>query len=248
MLWHSNYWKHEHSSGAQTILTFFITKANSNRMYRASFYSAIKPVLLLIVILATISTNAAASTLFGYKETQQKSLQTVSHWVKLVARHIKEDTPEGDCGSQSFNRCHLRSWMAFLDQIRHLPRTEQLTAINQYANRKKYIIDLENYSTPDYWAIVKEFLFKGGDCEDYAITKLFSMRELGYSIDMARIVVLQDTNLNIPHAVLAFYTDDDILILDNQIQTIESHRNIAHYIPLYAVNESRWWIYSPSHY
>ncbi len=206
------------------------------------------PLILILLAAILCPLNLSASpTLFGYKETEQKTLKTVTHWIKLLDRHIKEDTPEGDCSSRDFNRCHLRSWMAFLEKTRDMPRAEQIKAINQYANKKNYVIDLENYSTPDYWAIVKEFLFQGGDCEDYAITKLFSMRELGYNVDIARIVILQDTNLNIPHAVLALYTGSDILILDNQIQSIVSHRSIAHYIPLYAVNEDAWWIYSPTH-
>ncbi|MCW8891641.1 MAG: transglutaminase-like cysteine peptidase [Sedimenticola sp.] len=200
---------------------------------------------LLALVLLFFTQLLPAKALFGYSETKQDKLEAVTHWVQLLIRHIKEDTPEGNCSSREFNRCHLNNWMIFIDQIRSLPKHQQITAINQYANKKEYVIDLENYATPDYWAIVKEFLFQGGDCEDYAITKLFTMRELGYDIEMARIVVLQDTNLNIPHAVLALYVDGDILILDNQLQTVVSHSSIAHYIPLYAVNENAWWIYTP---
>jgi predicted transglutaminase-like cysteine proteinase len=107
------------------------------------------------------------------------------------------------------------------------------------------VLDFDNYGLEDYWAIPHEFLFNGGDCEDYAITKLLSLRWLGYSADKLRIVVLQDTNLRIAHAVLAFGADDDILILDNQVEEVLSHQSIVHYVPVYSVSEFQWWMHAP---
>jgi predicted transglutaminase-like cysteine proteinase len=43
------------------------------------------------------------------------------------------------------------------------------------------------------------------------------LRDLGVPIDDMRIVVLNDLNLRIAHAVLAVYVDADPYILDNQI-------------------------------
>lgn len=106
-------------------------------------------------------------------------------------------------------------------------------------------MDMANYGQEDYWAIAKEFFYNGGDCEDYAITKFFSLRWLGIDKDTLRIVILQDTNLRIAHAVLAVSYNNDILILDNQTQKVVSHRTIAHYLPLYSVNEKKWWLHLP---
>ena len=68
----------------------------------------------------------------------------------------------------------------FLDTLRDLPRPEQLKAVNRYANTRDYVLDIDNYGLEDYWAVPREFLYNDGDCEDYAITKLFSLRWLGY--------------------------------------------------------------------
>lgn len=183
--------------------------------------------------------------LFGFNEVGQQDVDYLPQWVSALERHIREDVPEGDCSDTAFNRCHLREWFAFLEGLRGLPVEQQIREVNRYANTKKYVLDLYNYAAEDYWAIAREFLYNGGDCEDYAITKFFSLRWLGVDQDRLRIVVLQDTNLRVPHAVLAVYTGKDILILDNQVQEVLSHRQIVHYVPLYSVNERMWWLHYP---
>ena len=154
--------------------------------------------------------------------------------------------PAGECNEPGFNRCHLHQWQKYLASIQDLSREKQIRAVNQYANRKQYVLDLDNYGLEDYWAIAREFLQNGGDCEDYALTKLFSLRWLGFPTEDLRIVVLQDTNLRIPHAILAVSSNDDILILDNQIAEVVSHQHIVHYAPVYSINEDHWWIHIPN--
>ncbi len=188
----------------------------------------------------------AGTPLFGYKESLQTDLGLFRQWLRVMERHIIEDTPEGACTERRLNRCHLREWRAFLEGLQGLPQAEQLQRVNRFANRRTYVLDIDNYGVPDYWAIVREFLDNGGDCEDYAITKLFSLRWLGYPPERLRIVVLQDTNLRIPHAVLAVYSGDDIFILDNQIEAVVDHRQIVHYVPVYSINEQHWWIHAPA--
>lgn len=184
--------------------------------------------------------------LFGYAEARQADIAPFRQWLSALERHLQLDVAEADCSDERFNRCHLREWLAFLDSIRGLPREQQLQRVNEYANRKTYVLDLDNYGLEDYWAVAREFLYNGGDCEDYAITKLFSLRWLGIDADTLRIVVLQDTNLRIPHAVLAVYQDGEIFILDNQIEKVVRHRDIVHYVPVYSINEAHWWIHTPS--
>ncbi len=183
--------------------------------------------------------------LFGYKEISQIDISVFSQWVTVLERHLRDDVSEGNCTARRYNRCHLRAWQAFLQDIRDLPRAQQLQRINRFANSKPYVLDMENYRVEDYWAIPRELLYNGGDCEDYAITKLFSLRWLGFAQEDVRLVVLQDTNLRVAHAVLAVVQDEDIVILDNQIDAVVSHRKIVHYAPVYSINESRWWMHMP---
>jgi len=203
--------------------------------------------LLLVLALSGPSANASPDAfptdLFGYRQSLQNDTTIFGQWIQVLERHILLDVPEGDCSAKKLNRCHLRNWLSFLGTLKHLSRAEQLDAVNRYANQKPYILDIDNYGVEDYWAVPKEFLYNNGDCEDYAITKMFSLRWLGFAPDELRIVVLQDTNLRIPHAVLAVASHKDILILDNQIQEVISHHKIVHYAPVYSINENHWWIH-----
>ncbi len=121
----------------------------------------------------------------------------------------------------------------------------QVEEVNNFANRHDYILDIENYGLEDFWATPREFFTNNGDCEDYAITKMLSLKILGFKMDKIRLVVLQDTNLRTAHAVLAINTPNDTLIMDNQIDEVVSHKHILHYVPVYALNEKQWWMYLP---
>ena len=199
--------------------------------------------MFLLVLLIPVTANAG---LFGYQEAARSNLQLFPQWLSVLQRHIKDRVPEGNCETRHLDSCHVRNWHAFIDSIRSLPVAEQIRRVNQFANQQQYILDIENYGVEDYWATPRQFLYNNGDCEDYAITKMLTLKELGLDTRAMRIVVLQDTNLRVPHAVLAINVKGDILIMDNQIEEVVSHRHIVHYVPIYAVNETRWWMYLPN--
>jgi len=184
--------------------------------------------------------------LFGYNQSEQADEKTFIQWIQVLERHLRIDIPEGDCSETVLNLCHMRHWLAFLEGLRGKTRLQQMDAVNRYANRKRYVLDIDNYGMEDYWAVPREFLYNNGDCEDYAITKLFSLRWLGFPADDLRLVILQDTNLRVPHAVLAVAEKGDIMILDNQIEEVVSQHAIVHYAPVYAINEHHWWLYYPN--
>jgi len=184
--------------------------------------------------------------LFGYREAPRTDIAVFPQWVQALERHLADNLEDGDCNATTINTCHMRAWREFLNGIKDLPEREQIDRVNRYANDKDYLLDIDNYGLLDYWAIPREFLLNGGDCEDYAITKLMSLRWLGHAPDTMRIVVLQDTNLRIAHAVMAIGNGDDILILDNQAEEVLSHREIIHYAPVYSIGETRWWMHMPA--
>lgn len=213
-------------------------------MDKKSFY------LLFVVFLLTNapawSVNPTPAGLFGYQEIQKQNLSLFPQWLSVLERHILNVSGSRSCQSTQFNQCHLKQWQAFLKNIKHLPVMHQIKQVNKYANQKEYILDMENYGLADYWVTPKEFLMNSGDCEDYAIIKMLSMKWLGYDVDSMRVVVVQDTNLRTAHAVMAINNNNDILILDNQIEEVISHVDIFHYVPVYSVNEGHWWMHVPN--
>lgn len=182
--------------------------------------------------------------LFGTEEIRSSNLKPFPMWTGALDRYFDErsllDSP---CESSTFNRCHLQEWKQFLASIENLEPMAQLVVVNARMNTKRYIIDPRNYGVRDYWATPLQFFNKDGDCEDYAITKFMSLRALGFENDHMRIVVLNDLNLRIPHAVLVVYMKGRALVLDNQIQLVVPAEVVRHYSPIYSVNESNWWLH-----
>jgi predicted transglutaminase-like cysteine proteinase len=205
----------------------------------------ITTLLLVTTSFSAVALNDRPNALFGYKESSRSDFSLFPQWLSVLEQHMKEMTPEGQCDARIFNRCHLREWLSFLQSIRQLSADEQIRKVNGYANRKEYILDIENYGLDDYWATPKQFLENNGDCEDYAIIKMMSFKELGFDVNAMRVVVVQDTNQKIAHAVMSIDMRDDILILDNQIEEVISHKDIFHYVPVYSVNENSWWMHLP---
>ncbi len=185
--------------------------------------------------------------LFGTREINSQNLKAFPKWRGMLKRYFKTDQiPEGSCDARTFNQCHLEKWQAFLDSTRHLSATsrrQQIGKINRYLNSIRYITDIRNWNKEDYWATPQQFFIHDGDCEDYAISKYMSLRALGYTVEELRIVVVEDLNLKVGHAILVVYLGGEGYILDNQIRRVVEHSTIRHYKPYYSMNETSWWLH-----
>lgn len=138
-----------------------------------------------------------------------------------------------------------RKWQDLKNQWQSLSFSEQLKAVNNYFNQWPYRFDSEAWGMPDYWATPQEFIKNSGDCEDYAIAKYYALRALGVSADKMRVVVVMNTMRGSGHAVLAVFSDNDWLILDNMSNLILSHTKTTHYKPQFSVNEQYRWMHAP---
>lgn len=184
----------------------------------------------------------ARAELFGKTETPFTDLRPFPKWTGVLDRYFAELAKKnGNCASADFNRCHYQEWKAFIDGVRSLPKDRQLEAVNTFFNKRRYIVDPINWGVADYWETPGQFFARNGDCEDYAIAKYMTLRDLGWSIASMRVVVVQDMNLNLVHAILSVDLDAKPLILDNQLAVMIEPRRIKHYRPIYAVNEDGWW-------
>jgi predicted transglutaminase-like cysteine proteinase len=180
--------------------------------------------------------------LFGTNETRSDNIKTFPKWTDMLARHRTEEK-RGDpaCAPTRFSRCSIAEWLNFLDGEKRKDRPTQLADVNSFLNLHPYIFDKLNY-----WQTPREFALHDGDCKDYAIAKYFSLRYLGWDTEDLRVVVVQDLNLRVAHAVLAVYINGAIMILDNQARQIVRADSIRHYQPYYSINESSWWLHKPS--
>ena len=195
---------------------------------------------------APVRAAKAQPSYFNTVEIRRDNLKPFPKWRGVLARFAEEQAAgENDCASPRFNRCHYETWMAFIDSQRGRPVLAQISAVHAFMNTHRYIVDPINWGVKDYWATPGQFFNREGDCEDYAIAKFLTLRALGVANDAMRIVVLQDLNLRIAHAVLIVENDGRRLVLDNQIKTVVDQAVIRHYRPIYSVNESNWWLHRP---
>ena len=197
---------------------------------------------LLPPCLVLAQDEVSSTRLFGYREEKKEGFGIFPQWVSVMKRHEADHATPQSC---PINLCRVPEWQSHIASLRGRSSREQLAGVNEFANRFRYVLDQDNYGKSDYWAIPREFLQLGGDCEDFAIIKYYSLRQLGFPVEALRITIVQDTNLRIPHAILAVHLRDDIVILDNQIPEVISHRSVAHYAPVYSLNERNWWMHLP---
>lgn len=177
-------------------------------------------------------------------EGDDKSLTGTFH--RPRSRHAPRaagtDPPAADCD----NRCAQDRWTGFLQSIRDLPWPQQLDHVNRWVNARPYIEDWMNWGVPDYWETPAEFVRRGGDCEDFAIAKYFSLIRLGFSPGDLRIVVIKDRNLQASHAVLAVRRAGQTWLMDIAVPEVVPMALATQYTPVYAVNAQGWWLYDPA--
>lgn len=165
--------------------------------------------------------------LFGADELASKDITLFPQWTSTLARLAAEPAV----------------WPASLGFPDGATAWDRIQAVNDAVNRVGYVEDIDNWGVSDHWSTPAEFFAQGGDCEDYAIAKYVILRRAGLTPDQLRVVVVQDERTDRRHAVLAVYTDRDILILDNQKALPIPAAQIAHYRPYYSINEQGWWLH-----
>lgn len=182
--------------------------------------------------------------LFGTGEIKSKNLKKFNKWTSVLDRYAVEVKDElKKCTLTATNKCLVTKWRIYLKKLKDKTPRQQVELVNKYINKWLYIIDPANYNKKDYWATPKQFYSRNGDCEDYAIAKYASLVHLGFDKSQMRIVVLQDLNLRVGHAVLVVYLDGQPLILDNQISKVVNADRIKHYKPIFSLNETNWWLH-----
>ena len=226
--------------------------AQSVNIGRSAEHFAIRSVVYFL-LLGLLSYNfllpapvqaAADTSIFRSVETRSSNLGPFKKWTGVLERFSAEKAKEekrADCESQKFNTCHYRLWQKFLTSLRDKPKDIQIEEVNNWANQRTYITDPVNWGEEDYWATPGEFIARFGDCEDYAIIKYLSLKNLGFTDEELRVVAVKDLNLKIGHAVLVVFQKAKSLLLDNQIKKVVDTTIVRHYEPVFSINQSFWW-------
>lgn len=170
-------------------------------------------------------------------------------WQSVLERYAAEerDAAVTGCHDSRSNStpCLYARWRQFLDPLRSKDRQEQLRAVNEEMNQHRYVTDLDNWHREDYWSTPGEFFAHSGDCEDFAIVKYLSLRQLGWTGESLRLAAVFDTRLNIGHAIVVVENEGRTWVLDNQIPDVVEVASVAHYRPVYSLTETTWRLHQP---
>lgn len=121
---------------------------------------------------------------------------------------------------------------------------QSLRRTNQFFNQVPYRSDQELWGVSDYWATPAEMLgIYGGDCEDYAIAKYLTLKDLGVPLERLRITYVRQSGSSESHMVLAYYPSPDAepLILDNLKGDIRRASERPDLQPVFSFNDDDLW-------
>ncbi|MCO6055152.1 transglutaminase-like cysteine peptidase [Pseudomonas sp. MOB-449] len=142
----------------------------------------------------------------------------------------------------------IDDWQALLGRLAGADEQKQLEEVNRFFNAKlRFTDDISLWGQTDYWATPVQALRVGaGDCEDFAIAKYFSLRQLGVPSQKLRITYVKALRLNQAHMVLTYYDSPDAmpLVLDNLVGIIRPASQRTDLLPVYAFNAEGLWLAS----
>ncbi|PKH05613.1 hypothetical protein CXF93_16315 [Moritella sp. Urea-trap-13] len=138
-----------------------------------------------------------------------------------------------------------RAWLTIMANAEGASTAEKLSKINSFFNQLQFIDDSKLWGVENYWATPIEFIgVNGGDCEDFAIAKYFSLLELGIDDEKMRITMVKSLTLNQYHMVVAYYPTPGAvpLILDNIDGEIKPADQRNDLLPVYSFNGKKLWL------
>jgi predicted transglutaminase-like cysteine proteinase len=205
-----------------------------------------------LTVLISVAPPDAAAAAYDFDDAAYLApASSLPDWADTVTRNEAEQDLIRECLADEA-ACHPR-----LKGIRHLllkaqglPREKQIRLVNRYVNKRRYRDDRSEYRISSVsnreavlrnsWATVMDFVRRGGDCEDYATTKYFLLRGLGFTSDDMRVVVVYDRSVRDYHAVLAVRSASGSIWLLESDNTI-SRGGLYGYRYIFALNEDSIW-------
>ncbi|KGP62703.1 hypothetical protein EP47_04320 [Legionella norrlandica] len=142
-------------------------------------------------------------------------------------------------------RKRFYAWGNLIKSLKNKPVNVQLEKVNSFFNQFNYETDPITGASDDYWKSPAEFIVDGGgDCEDFAIIKYFTLVAVGVPSEQLRITYATSLTLNQAHMVLAFYSTPatEPLILDSLESKILRASRRSDLKPVYSFNTESLWL------
>jgi predicted transglutaminase-like cysteine proteinase len=184
-----------------------------------------------------IQTAAIIPGVFGSVAIPMRNFPVSARWAPIY-RAIS-----GCVGNACWQK--NKSFATVVETARGKGFLEKLDGVNRGVNGLiAYKRDKAVYGSLDHWAKPGEILKRGaGDCEDFAILKMAALLDAGIPAQSMSLVVLQDSQKGVFHAVLSVSTGSGTFILDNVRNNVVKDTSLPSYVPLYSFSTNRAWIH-----
>lgn len=136
------------------------------------------------------------------------------------------------------------AWRKIAREMQALGARTKLERANREVNQRiRYMTDLALHGVADHWSPAAETMAEGaGDCEDFAILKMWLLGQAGIRPEDMFVVVVRSPHLRTEHAVLAVRMGPETFILDNLTATVKPAGE-AGYFPIFSANAHGLWLH-----
>jgi predicted transglutaminase-like cysteine proteinase len=141
---------------------------------------------------------------------------------------------------KNFIKNRLGKYQTLKKKVVNYELIRKLSHVNSFMNKIFSKHDIDSKSSIDHWATPKEFLLQGhGDCEDYAISKYFTLLELNIPKEKLYFAVVNIKGVSTAHMVLLYLENKNAtpLVLDNLSFKVIPLTKRKKLIPKFAFNE-----------
>jgi predicted transglutaminase-like cysteine proteinase len=149
--------------------------------------------------------------------------------------------------ASSWQERRIQAWNSLISQYRNNTEVLKISKANEFINQLQYVDDQQQWGREDYWSTPLEFVRdNGGDCEDYAIAKYFTLLDMGVPEAKLRLAYVYSTRLKQSHMVLYYYPQAGAvpLVLDNLESSIAKASLRKDLLPVYSFNRNSLWLVS----
>jgi predicted transglutaminase-like cysteine proteinase len=139
----------------------------------------------------------------------------------------------------------VSTWKQLIESGQRRPASEQLDAANAFVNQLVFVDDIVHWQQEDYWATPLETIVTGGgDCEDLAIAKYFTLKSMGMEESKLRLTYVKALSINKAHMVVSYYAQPNQtpLVLDNLNKRILPATDRNDLLPVYSFNGTGLWL------
>lgn len=193
--------------------------------------------LTLLAPSSFIGSAAAAEEgeqLFGsagtFSSSSGKDYPCFTKWTGVLKRYAQEEGHEPAV------------WQELIQSLKGLDLRAKLEAVNTAINNHPYVSSYVNWHESNHWETPSEFLAKGGQCQDFVVTKYFLLRAAGVPDAKLQVVVVRDKIWG-DHAVLVADDNGQKLVLDNINKNVLPATERKDLSPYYAINQQGVWMF-----